>query len=614
MSAVAIANNNISIIAWRPTAPIPNCFGFAIYRVDSKTNQKTVLKSWIGFESDSNKEWKSRSTEDWPIQELVWGDFTAKNEAGKNSFHYEIVPMCEQEGKLVPKSDSTLVTNTVSLSTKCGNFNAYFNNGILSTQFLSHQLSKSNSGEPSYIDLGTHIKKQGDPLRKKLGGDILDGMKELLSRAQNNGGECYCALYELTDTELIDTLSKPYVHLILSNANTTKNKEVIYDGENAPVREILANVDGLEITNRYLEGSRIGHNKFVVYVDKDGPQAVLTGSTNWTPSAICGQSNNAIIIESPEIALAFLEYWKNLREDTINNQLTKLPQTGNENSNVQGQDLRNINANPKPFVLDDSTNATFWFSPNTSQTSKPSKIPLPSFDDFSSIMDRRGSSVDRTPNDIKNVFGVMKSAKQAILFLAFNPGTPSIIDVAAMCEDANPDLFVCGAVSDKKIVEDHLTNLYYGTTKPPKEVPSDVKFNDDGEVVFASAISDDFSYWHKELLKTSPTAHAIIHDKIVVVDPFSSNCAVITGSHNLGYKASYENDENLLIIRGNRPLAESYAAHVMDVYRHYRWRYKVNTKGKEKAFHSLVEQDSWQDDYYDKRSLKKKELDFWLSQ
>jgi phosphatidylserine/phosphatidylglycerophosphate/cardiolipin synthase-like enzyme len=50
---------------------------------------------------------------------------------------------------------------------------------------------------------------------------------------------------------------------------------------------------------------------------------------------------------------------------------------------------------------------------------------------------------------------------------------------------------------------------------------------------------------------------------------------VITGSHNLGYKASYQNDENLVIIRGNRALAISYAIHVLDVYDHYVMRAKL---------------------------------------
>ena len=40
----------------------------------------------------------------------------------------------------------------------------------------------------------------------------------------------------------------------------------------------------------------------------------------------------------------------------------------------------------------------------------------------------------------------------------------------------------------------------------------------------------------------------------------------------MGYKASYSNDENLVIVRGNRPLALAYAAHVLDVFDHYRFR------------------------------------------
>jgi phosphatidylserine/phosphatidylglycerophosphate/cardiolipin synthase-like enzyme len=47
---------------------------------------------------------------------------------------------------------------------------------------------------------------------------------------------------------------------------------------------------------------------------------------------------------------------------------------------------------------------------------------------------------------------------------------------------------------------------------------------------------------------------AIIHDKIVVIDPLDSEGFVITGSHNLGFKASYMNDENLVIIRNKQRL------------------------------------------------------------
>ncbi len=52
--------------------------------------------------------------------------------------------------------------------------------------------------------------------------------------------------------------------------------------------------------------------------------------------------------------------------------------------------------------------------------------------------------------------------------------------------------------------------------------------------------------------------HAAIHDKVLVVDPFSTDCEVVTGSHNLGFKASFANDENMVTIRGNRKIAERF--------------------------------------------------------
>ena len=128
-----------------------------------------------------------------------------------------------------------------------------------------------------------------------------------------------------------------------------------------------------------------------------------------------------------------------------------------------------------------------------------------------------------------------------------------------------------------------------------------------------AGISDQFSYWEKELSKLG---HAVVHDKIVVIDPFGDDCVVVTGSHNLGYKASYSNDENLCIIRGNRAMAEAYTAHVLDVVNHYNWRYKLaETKkkggGTKKAFSDLDETAGWQDKYFKGSFLKNRDMFFF---
>jgi phosphatidylserine/phosphatidylglycerophosphate/cardiolipin synthase-like enzyme len=50
---------------------------------------------------------------------------------------------------------------------------------------------------------------------------------------------------------------------------------------------------------------------------------------------------------------------------------------------------------------------------------------------------------------------------------------------------------------------------------------------------------------------------------------------VMTASHNMGPKASADNDENLVIIENNRKLAIEYAVHIKSLYDHYRWRFRL---------------------------------------
>ena len=115
-------------------------------------------------------------------------------------------------------------------------------------------------------------------------------------------------------------------------------------------------------------------------------------------------------------------------------------------------------------------------------------------------------------------------------------------------------------------------------------------------------------------------------------------------SHNLGFRASYANDENMLVIRGNRAVGGAYAAHVLDVYEHYRWRWKLqeplravfaklkqkNPKAKpgdlwkkavamtrpsmvKSAWQNLVPNDSWQDFYVKNKDFLAAETNFWSS-
>jgi phosphatidylserine/phosphatidylglycerophosphate/cardiolipin synthase-like enzyme len=52
--------------------------------------------------------------------------------------------------------------------------------------------------------------------------------------------------------------------------------------------------------------------------------------------------------------------------------------------------------------------------------------------------------------------------------------------------------------------------------------------------------------------------HQSAHNKVMVIDPGSDHTVVITGSFNFTQAAQYKNAENLLIIRGDKVLAEAF--------------------------------------------------------
>ena len=115
----------------------------------------------------------------------------------------------------------------------------------------------------------------------------------------------HLALYELDDPELENLLvtHQKRLDLILCTAGSKSPPKgsglpVTWDVTNQPVRAKLQKLMGPRLQNRMFNNSdHIGHNKFAVLLDKHGkPTTVWTGSTNWTPTGLCAQTNNTIIL------------------------------------------------------------------------------------------------------------------------------------------------------------------------------------------------------------------------------------------------------------------------------------------------------------------------------
>ena len=642
----AYANNEVAYVAWDIDGTINGCLGFEVTRVYLDANNKVARKpdgtedrvkcaAWVAFKGQRNPNWLPQDTGVWPVQKLSWRDLTLRKKRDSAArrpdevrVRYEIRPVGDMRSGLTPVPSNgkeiddiverdkkkkpildangkpktkrgkayegkprplgyladAVVSNAIHVTTKRGSFRSTFTNGILAAQWLSNVLLEDGIIEPN--ELIKKIEDENDVHRKYLAGDVIPLIREFFQRK----GEFFLALYELEDKELEDILiaNKARIHVILSNTGATDKK---WDTRNKEARNRLI-AAGVDIQHRMFNNSiHIGHNKFVVHVPPGGgPKAVLTGSTNWTSTGLAAQTNNALLIEDTAVAGAFLTYWQRMKTDAL-----KVPKPFSKamSANQQSAPFRQANTTPASVNAGNGTTVTAWFSPNMAERKKPqSKNKRPP-----------------TPPDLTFVYNLMRQAKKAILFLAFYPGQKGVDCIIGEVINIglnDRSLLVSGAVSSAQAMPNFVPKKKEDG-EVVEEGDSPATFDDKNvSIVRASRIDDrtllgDFG---AEQLTARGAIGAIIHDKLVVVDPLSADCHVILGSHNLGFKASYSNDENLLVVSGDRALAEAYAVHILDVYDHYRFRaieQERKRKGK-KGWSGFLETDeAWQDGYVSRR-------------
>jgi len=581
-NAVAFADNDVVLIAWSYGRKLPGCMGFAVYRIDA-AGKETPLPSIAVF--PGSRRLPAQTTAQFPIQKFYWKDPYARLIAGKGNrtFRYRIVPLEGKPGKLTPMRVGFAISNEVTLSPQVGpDLRAYFNRGLISTQ----RVSRAMDGHPDKESLLSMVTSPGNAMRKSLAGEMIAALLDFVARA-GKGGTLFAALYELGDDELISALEKAgkKLHLILSNpkASDQQSASGITDGNDASRKRLRATAG--ELIDRMVPNSHIAHNKFLVYVDAKGkPQAVLFGSTNWTSTGLCTQTNNTVISDDAALAKRYLDYWHQLAADT--------DAAGGTAKSLQGTKLRTWSAKSRLIKQDDGSTVTSWFSPNT---------PKPR---------GRTRAGEVRPPDMEEVAALIAGARHAVLFLAFYPGTPSIVNWAAEAQKANDKLFVRGCVTNPSTAAGFLYELQ--GVEPPRRMKGDPPGKQDPRVISAKALTSIVPRgWQKEILSAG---FAVTHDKIVVIDPFSDDCVVVTGSHNLGYKASYDNDDNLAIFKGQQALAQAYATHVLDIYDHFSWRWMVQQNGRKAADTMLsTTPDEWQSKYFgDKGEIRSAQLRFWL--
>jgi PLD-like domain len=552
----AYANADDVLIAWQPDKWADDWAGFQLERRDDHTQQVTVVVNRIPPKPGGGPVQPTGipSTQS-PIRRCIWTDHsvvatdnvsyrvTAMKNASNDTFALDTASASDWTAPLIASGDAG------------GGLSAFFNRGTLMSQIVS-RFVKGNVTEDSLRQFLKDLETPGFQARMYLAGDALHEILGFLRDADRRGSAIHAAIYEMNDHELVDAL-KPFGsrgHVLLGNGGATQPW----------VAEELTAAK-LEVRHRDLShagrSSPSVHNKFVVESDASGKNAsrVLTGSTNWTTTGLCTQLNNVLIVEDTAIAARFLDQWGKL---------------------VAAKDDM-----PAPLKVSNSK---------------------PTIDNNISVY----YAASNGEAEFKPAIDLIAGAKEGALFLMFMPGESPLLK-ALLDRVQKNDIYVRGVVSSitppKDPKDGDVTKVGGQVVKSGAPAQS---FHDDVPLPSGISENDKPSWAETEFnVKEMLGAHlmAIVHSKAIVIDPFSSDCAVITGSHNFSDSASAKNDENLVIVRGNQKLAQAYALHINGVYDHYSWRAYLGSGGDpDQIFKPL---DGWKPG-----GSRAQELDFWMNE
>ena len=131
-------------------------------------------------------------------------------------------------------------------------------------------------------------------------------------------------------------------------------------------------------------------------------------------------------------------------------------------------------------------------------------------------------------------------------------------------------------------------------------------------------IEDDLYQWARETSTRAMRLNAYvanIHSKFLLVDPLGDDPVVVTSSANFSDTSTNDNDENMVIIRGNQRVADIYFTEFNRLFHHFYFcSFYKNAKEKKRnddASLFLKPNDSWIKKSYKKGQLRYKRVDMF---
>ncbi len=560
--------NTVSFAIDFRQADTKGLLGYSVERIDVSNGERKYMDGFKVFKDDKPHASVDTvvSTYSHPVQSFVWDDFTCRD---NTTYEYLFYPVKGKPGNLKRESPIKLSITTEKLFSN-QEHDIFFNRGVASSQAYRRKFFNLR---PDEITNPSMRQKAFDWLSRSLDEAIL----KFINNAEKGDSLLGC-FYEFHYEPVVKAFAaaiKRGVHVKLI-IDAKKNKPKDKNGnilKSFPREENLktlknAGIDyspkGGIVFKREANTSNIQHNKFIVFIDKSkGNKAteVWTGSMNVSLGGVHGQTNVGHWIKNSQVAIEYQRYWDILSKDP-----------GAKDS-FDTAKKKKANADLKKQIEELQPNIAFesW-----------DDIPVGVTPIFS----------PRSGDKILTTYARMLDSAEDLSCITLAFGINKVFKDFMIDNNSNGHIsFLLLEKEDKQSPKSKTPFVFIGAKQNVYKS-------------WGAYLEDNLQNWAREVstrhLKLNKHV-AYIHSKFMLVDPLSTDPVVVTGSANFSKASTNNNDENMVIIRGDQRVADIYFTEFNRLFHHFYFRavYKKAKEQKRTDNESLwlTPNDSWQKKY-----------------
>lgn len=452
------------------------------------------------------------STRQQPIQSLVWDDFTL---AADTAYDYRFIPVRGTPARLRYGRPAEITVRSEPLHGE--RHTIVFNRGVASSQAYQRRFG------------GLSPDAQPTPAARQAALDWLsrdlDETFLAFVRSAGSGDALRGAFYEFAYVPVLTELAAARERGV--DVRLVLDFKARGPGEATERAIAAAGLPADTIVRREARPSDIQHNKFLVLVPGSGaPTAVWTGSANLTLGGIHGQANVGHLVHDATLARRYLDYWELLATDP-----------GGRPGAPRGDVIR--------------ANRDF-----EAAVAGLAELPLTAADIPAGVT---ALFSPRPTADALTLYADLLASPARLACATFAFGITKLLrEVLEAGDESSPVRFLMlerrQRAGDSLVALDASRNIYQA---------------------WGSELRTPLGQWVAETTtrQLGLNRHvAFVHSKFLLHDPLGADPIVVTGSANFSPASCAENDENMVLIRGDRRVADIYFTEFNRMFFHYYFR------------------------------------------